>query len=125
MNADKEIFDRMTREHGGIFDIDLIEGPSFFEPYIKDGTTIFNEFNKLYPQAPIPFLGIINNTSLNACAFRSNNREFIGITSGTIPLLCNLFYWMLCHPDILPSIGDVADEVIPEKLFNAQITNHD
>ena len=63
-----------------------------------------------------PTVYVLDAFSLNAFAAIYKNQEFIGVNSGLILTLYQLFYRILAHPDILINIGDPSKEVEPPAL---------
>jgi hypothetical protein len=52
----------------------------------------------------------IDGVELNAIAFESGGRAYIGVHSGAVFLTHDLFLRMLSHPEILPRIGNASAE---------------
>jgi hypothetical protein len=63
------------------------------------------------PRLPPIHFDFIDNWHFNACALRSNGRYFIGVNRGTVATLAVLFDRMFADPEVLPFIGDAAEEV--------------
>lgn len=114
----KEIlFDKAVKEKGGIF---ITDNPqlNFKLNYYK--TEAIHMLQRMH----IPFTDIyfINNPNFNALATINKHIDFIGINLGTIFIIEDLFFRMMSHPQILPSVGDVSKENA-KKIFNAKIVN--
>ncbi len=60
--------------------------------------------------SPIHF-DFIDNWQFNAWAFQRDERYFIGVDRGVVATLAVLFDRMLADPQVLPFIGDAAEEV--------------
>jgi hypothetical protein len=61
---------------------------------------------------PAFYFNYVNNPELNLKAGydRNDHCGYVGIFTGAVPLIYDMFYRMLSHPKILPEIGNVAIE---------------
>ena len=71
------------------------------------------------PKKSIPWVhfDFVDNTLLNAMAFRSKGHYFIGVNMGTPLLICDLFYRMLACSEVLTHVGNPEAEIIKPRSY--------
>lgn len=114
----KEIlFDQMVKSRGGIFVTDD-QQINFKLNYYK--TEAVHMLRRM--KFPVIDIFFVNNPNFNALATINKHVDFIGVNLGTIFILEDLFYRMMSHPDIMPSIGEAKSEK-EKKIYNPKIVN--
>ncbi len=126
LNTNQKIFNKFFADDGGIFDVDKLS---------KDDAAVYNLYRQRadkyiescrqhpsrFKDIPEIHFDFINNASLNAVAALSNDGIYlIGIHSGTIFILYDLFLRMLSHSNILEKSGNPNEE----KSKSPPITNY-
>lgn len=116
-------FDNVFKECGmeGIFLKDEIDDHwrEIDEQIMELGKSYFNFRKTKYINTPHVNFQIASNTEFNALALKYDNNYYIGINSGTIVILQQLFFRMLSSPNILSEFGDISNEVT-RKMVDAQ-----
>ena len=110
---DPDIFDRAVADYGGRL------GTASLHPATAEGLNHAGERAQSFlqtaavalPKLPPIYFDFIDNWQFNAVAFRRDERYFIGINRGAVATLAVLFDRMLADPQVLPFIGNVAEEV--------------
>lgn len=111
-----QLFDQIFAKRGGLFKTSILDDDlkSKFEVYKKRAETYLESFRKhssLIHPPPIIVFDFIYNTKLNAVATKAReNLYLIGINSGTIIILNDLFLRMMSYPILLKTIGDPSVE---------------
>jgi hypothetical protein len=121
----KDLFDEFfsSRGLGKRFDLQTWPRPDIFEHFIELANYVIELIHSGAPYLPKPYIDILDNTTLNACATKIAGRYVIAIHMGTILLHHEIFYRMLSHRDTFPDIGDPSLESRKNKVFDAQITD--
>lgn len=120
-DSDEEIFDEFTKSNnlGNRLNLKTYKvNPAFLnllKNYKTDAQKIINELQKecnaISPN-PMPYVhfDFIDDSTINACAFKHKGREYIGMNIGAFWLLRDIFNRMLSSKDIFPEIGNLSKE---------------
>src|ERR1039458_4389946 len=110
--TDVEIFDRETRHLGGRLTIPssdplAIRGYSHVR---KVAEVLINSANQLLPDLAGVYFDFVRNPEINAFAFKSEDRYFIGITAGAFYMLELVIMRMLSDSRVFTIIGNPGEE---------------
>ena len=111
--TDAELFHRETLRYGlGGRLIFQPESPSAksYDQIRKRAETLVVSARENLPRLPHIHLDFVSNENINAFAFKSEGRYFIGLTYGTIYLLELIFMRMLSDSRLFDTIGNPNDE---------------
>lgn len=112
----------LLKEHSSLIN----NGSNFLEAVLELGNRSINWLRNGNSKLPEPYINFINNSSLNAVVTKYNDKYFIGLNSGTVVLINQLFLRMLSNPNVLTQWGNPSLETVDtDKILNAQITNLD
>jgi len=105
--------------HEGIVVYDPVtENPELVETQILQSNHLFannliQEYkNEFCPKLPRVHFDFVKDHRLNAFAFYDPQTKcgFIGIRTGAVGLIYDLFYRIMSHPEVLPNLGNVGVE---------------
>lgn len=118
MATDAEIFDnfvwsefesyRYSGSDRKILDF-LTAGHNFVEAY-QD-----RHFTKV--GSPKPYINIVDNPEINACAYLSDGTEGIALFSGCVGILEQFFNHILAHPQTFLGLGNLSLEAAPARPY--------
>jgi len=111
---DADLFHEATRFSGGRFDAS--RWPPWPGRLLEMGRKLLGSLVSACPGMPSVHLDLIDDSEVNACAFRHCNRFFIGVNVGTITALMLLYHRMLADRRCLAQIGNVHREVSDLRL---------
>lgn len=130
MTEKQQIFDKIFKADGGIFDIYDDKNIKLKEVYLPilsmaNSTTNYlrNHFFNKYIALPEIHFDFIYNDALNARATKYGDAYFIGIFTGAHWLIQDMFYKMFSTKSILPHLGNSSIESDEKKTLNAIITD--
>jgi hypothetical protein len=116
-------FDKIFKHLGGLFDYKKLGRPELFEYPLNGAKDQINSLRLTNSKLPNVFINFIDSSLLNAVVSKNEYGYFIGLNTGTIFLLNDLFFRMLASPNILKEFGDISKECKTKKIYNAQITD--
>ncbi len=121
--TDAEIFDRMVKPFGGRLDRRRHTGTPA-ESLYKETEQVANGMilsaRSHVPRLPEVHFDFIHNGEINAYAFKSEGRYFVGVTTGTHYMLQVVLSRMLAERGLFPTYGnpnDEADDLPPLKGY--------
>jgi len=122
MEEKEKLFDEAFKHLGGIIDYEQIQHPEVIQNLIIGCNEFIRWIKQDRPELPDVYINIINSDKLNAAATKYKNEYLIGISGSTIILISDLFFRMTANPNVLKDFGNIDNESVLEKTFNAQIT---
>ncbi len=136
MNSEQTNNDRFevaSRDHGLGKRLDFESYPDTpaFGVYLRTkelAEELISSAMSLFPGRLNIHFGLIESPSINAWAFKHNQRYFVALTAGAVTMLTLVLDRMLCNRDCFPNIGDATNErasvpavpwdvLNPERLF--------
>ncbi len=115
-------FETIFKTRGGRHQGQLAESP-LFKHALKLARSWISAVKGLNSPLPDPYIDVIANSTLNACATKSENTYFIAIHAGTIILIYTLFLRMMSSKNIFAQVGDISKEPGINKIYSAELTN--
>jgi hypothetical protein len=110
--TDQDIFGRETRPFGGRFVVPP-GNPGVEKAYndiATDAAAFISSARNALPRLPHIHFDFVLNGEVNAFAFKSSGRYFIGINTGTIYTLRLVFMRMLADARLFPKVGNPRKE---------------
>ncbi len=111
--TDAEIFHRHMQPYGGRLDRRIPAGTPAESLYTKieeAACGLISSARSYVPRLPEIHFDFIHNGIINAYAFKSEGRYFIGITTGALYMLQLAFSSMLADRSLFPAYGNAKDE---------------
>lgn len=119
-------FDKIFKSKGGLADYSKFpENQRMIDEILGTGNNFIRRMKMSNDKLPSPYFNFIQNNSINAVATKFDGNYFVGINTGTLTLIHQLFLRMLSSNSILTKWGNVGKETNTTKIHNAQITNVD
>jgi len=121
--TDAEIFHNETTQFGGRLareTIPIEASRAFYAEIIERGTNLIDAARHVIPTLPPIHFDFILNGAVNAMAFKSHNRYFIGLNTGTLYILRFVTGRMLSDSRLLLFVGVAKDEQELEPFSNYQ-----
>jgi hypothetical protein len=110
--TDLEVFHHVTTPYGGRLDRRIVpaSGQKMFAEIIDRGDDLIAAARRVVPELPPIYLDFIHNSAINAVAFKSDGRYFIGLNSGMVFMLRWVVGRMLSDRPLFRFVGDPKDE---------------
>ena len=81
-----------------------------YEHIRRVAKTLIGSARQQLPQLPNIHFGFVSDGNVNAFAFKSDDRYFIGLTTGTVFMLELVIMRMLSNGQLFPDVGNPGDE---------------
>lgn len=123
MNSDEELFEEYLQQYCGGKTSKLITNPvnpGIIYLTLDAGYKLIEGIRLgIGTTLPAPYVGFIDEPTLNACAFRYKDRDFIGINAGTLGVLFDVFNRIMSYPNLFVLVGDPSKETRPEPYYDS------
>lgn len=109
---DEAVFDDFFSARGGRLDRDQLprKVAARYEYQAKRAKRYISSARKTFPKVPQIHFDFVNCSTVNAWAFRHQDRYFIGLSRGLFALLYSMCFRMLANRHILPGLGNLFYE---------------
>lgn len=127
MNTDQELFESAMATTGGALCENKLEERAriFYADASERARDLIKSAREAIPKLPPIHFDFVANGQINAVAFGSEGRYFIGLHSGTLFMLRLVIGRMLSDPDILQQIGQSSIENRDLGQIEAYVPNAD
>lgn len=114
-------FDELFKSKGGRHSRDN-SATEYFNWILENSRNLVSSLLRDRPNLPEPFIDIVDNNAPNAFASKKDGKYFIGISSGAISLVYDIFISMMSSESIFKDVGDITVEIDRTKFFEASLT---
>jgi hypothetical protein len=110
--TNSEIFHEKVLSRGGRFQREITpeEVKNSYDAIVGNAQDLIRAAREVVPNVPEIYVDFIYNGNINAVAFKSDNRYFIGIYTGTIFMLRSIIGRMLSDARLFRYAGDASAE---------------
>src|SRR4051794_14108931 len=112
MADDKDIFARAVVEAGGMLNTEGMPADSLAVQTLNIGNQVVEVASKYVERLPPIYVGIVNNSMVNAFAFAVEGHQFVAIHSGSLIAFHAIFMGMLADSRFFRNVGDPNMEPI-------------
>ncbi|MBN8695732.1 MAG: hypothetical protein J0L87_04310 [Bacteroidetes bacterium] len=110
------LFEKTFADRGGLFNTNILEDGlkakfNLYKERAEKYIESFRQHTSLVKDPPVIYFDFIYNTKLNAVATITKEKVYlIGVNSGTIIILNDLFLRMMSYPTLVKQVGDPSVE---------------
>lgn len=125
MTEDQKKFNELFSNRGGLLDTSNLPEPScsFFKNFETQFASIYTFLKQRYPKLPPVQFGFTFNPTLNAFAAAHGSKYYLGIHTGTILILYDVFNKMFASSDVRTQIGNPSLETKEKKTLSVRSEN--
>jgi hypothetical protein len=108
--SDADIFHDVMLPYGGRWDLHNSPMSDYWSSFKDAANELVDATKQFFPRMPEVYFDLVSNPGIQAYAFTSHGRYFIGVYSGTVFLLDTIFSRMMCDRRALPKVGNILLE---------------